>query len=63
MPLHNGLVEKDLEVSMKCPHCDRFMVYEKFFGPDEPFWAWRCIYCGEILDDIILENRGIFKRS
>jgi len=48
---------------MKCPHCDRFMVYEKFFGPDEPFWAWRCIYCGEILDDIILENRGIFKRS
>jgi hypothetical protein len=44
---------------MKCPHCSGSMIYEKFFGPDEYFWGWRCIFCGEIVDDIILENRTI----
>jgi transposase-like protein len=52
-----------LEVSMKCPRCSSSMVYEKFYGSQEHFWGWRCLYCGEIVDDIILENRGIFKRS
>jgi hypothetical protein len=44
---------------MRCPHCSNSMVYEKFFGPEEPFWGWRCIYCGEIVDDTILENRNV----
>lgn len=47
---------------MKCPHCDSTMVYEKFYGSQEHFWGWRCLFCGEIVDDIILENRGIFKK-
>jgi hypothetical protein len=34
------------------------MVYEKFYGPHEHFWGWRCIFCGEIIDPVILENRG-----
>jgi transposase-like protein len=50
----------DLEVNMKCPHCGSAMVYEKFFGHDEHFSGWRCIFCGEIIDTIILENRGSF---
>ncbi len=31
-----------------------------FNGPDggETFWGWRCIHCGEIIDQVILENRG-----
>jgi hypothetical protein len=33
------------------------MVYEQFFGDQERFWGWRCIFCGEIVDDVILENR------
>jgi hypothetical protein len=26
-------------------------------GPDEPFSGWRCLQCGEIIDQVILENR------
>jgi hypothetical protein len=33
------------------------MVYERFYGPDEHFFGWRCILCGEIIDQVILENR------
>jgi hypothetical protein len=33
------------------------MFYEKFYGPHEHFWGWRCIFCGEIFDQVILENR------
>jgi hypothetical protein len=33
------------------------MVYEQFFGDQERFWGWRCIFCGEIVDEVILENR------
>ena len=42
---------------MKCHRCDSVMVYEKFYGPDEHFLGWRCILCGEIVDQLILENR------
>jgi hypothetical protein len=34
------------------------MVYEKYYGFEEQFWGWRCIWCGNIVDQIILENRG-----
>jgi hypothetical protein len=37
------------------------MVYEKFYGDQESFWGWRCIFCGEIVDDVILENRRWLK--
>jgi hypothetical protein len=33
------------------------MVYERFYSLDEPFSGWRCILCGEIFDQVILENR------
>jgi hypothetical protein len=33
------------------------MVYERFYGPDEHFLGWRCILCGEIVDQLVLENR------
>jgi hypothetical protein len=33
------------------------MVYEKFYSPIEDFFGWRCISCGEIVDQVILENR------
>jgi hypothetical protein len=42
---------------MKCHHCQSEMVYEKFYGVHEYFWGWKCIYCGEVIDQVILENR------
>jgi len=33
------------------------MVYERFYGPDEHFSGWRCVLCGEIIDQVILEDR------
>ena len=46
---------------MKCDRCSSVMVYEQFFGDQEKFWGWRCIFCGEIVDDVILENRQWLK--
>jgi hypothetical protein len=28
-------------------------------GPDEPFSGWRCLLCGKIIDQVILENRQV----
>jgi hypothetical protein len=47
---------------MKCTRCYRNMVYGKFYGPQECFWGWRCIYWGEIIDNVILENRKLAKK-
>ena len=49
--------ERKQEDTMKCHRCRSEMVYQKFFGPHEHFWGWRCIFCGEIIDQVILENR------
>ncbi len=48
---------------MKCGRCGKTMAYEQFFGDQERFWGWRCISCGEIVDDVILENRQWIKRQ
>ncbi len=45
------------EAQMKCPRCQGVMAFEKFYGSHEYFFGWRCIYCGEIVDQVILENR------
>ena len=45
------------EDTMKCNRCGGFMVYENFYSPVEDFFGWRCISCGEIVDQVILENR------
>ena len=42
---------------MKCRRCNGIMASEKFYGPGEPFWGWRCVTCGEIFDLTILTNR------
>ena len=46
------------EVAMKCFRCGGLMSYEKFFANTDAFLGWRCISCGEIVDEVILENRG-----
>jgi len=32
------------------------MVYERFYGLGGSFLRWRCVSCGEIIDEVILEN-------
>lgn len=47
---------------MKCYHCGGNMVYQIFYGLYERFWGWRCIFCGEIVDQVIINNR-LLQRS
>jgi hypothetical protein len=42
---------------MRYHRCGRVMVYERFYGPDEPVAGWRCVLCGEITGQVIPENR------
>ena len=44
-------------ILMKCLRCGGIMVLEKFYGTSEVFLGWRCITCGDIVDQVILENR------
>ncbi len=44
---------------MKCNRCGGVMCYERFFSQTpENFSGWRCIACGEIVDEVILKNRN-----
>ena len=42
---------------MKCIRCQAEMSYERFYYHYDNFWGWRCIFCGEIIDEVIIENR------
>jgi hypothetical protein len=42
---------------MNCCRCGGVMTREQFYSSHDYFWGWRCIACGEILDEIILANR------
>jgi len=50
-------------IKMRCKRCGGMMVYEKFYDYDEGdcFWGWRCINCGEVIDEVIIENRSNMK--
>lgn len=48
---------------MRCHRCDGLMMVEQYGDPSEPggtarFEAFHCMLCGEILDAVILHNRG-----
>ena len=47
----------------KCNRCGGMMIYEKIYYETGHFWAWKCVYCGEYIDQIILENRQYQKFS
>ncbi len=53
----------DREAFTKCNRCGGIMVYEKIYFKTDHFWVWRCIYCGEHIDRVILENRQIQKST
>jgi len=35
----------------------------EFYGSREHFGGWRCIFCGEIVDGVIMENRQWLKKG
>ena len=47
----------------KCNRCGGMMVYEKIYCGTEHFWVWKCVYCGDYIDRVIMENRQIQKSS
>ena len=49
------------EMARKCHRCNGAMIEQKFYGPGEPFWGLKCLFCGEILDPLIRENRNLSK--
>lgn len=48
---------------MKCSRCKGMMVRQIFEDLAETgdffFYGWRCVNCGEIIDSVIVLNRGI----
>ena len=42
---------------MSCLRCGGKLTPEKFYVQEGVFDGWRCIMCGEIIDEQILENR------
>jgi len=42
---------------IECNRCGSIMFCEKIHYGGEYFWVWRCVYCGEYIDSVILENR------
>jgi len=47
----------------KCNRCGGMMIYEKIYYKTEHSWVWKCVYCGECIDRVILENRQIQKSN
>lgn len=45
----------------KCLRCGGAMIHNRFYGPYEQFWGWKCLICGEIVDPVILENRKMMR--
>jgi len=42
---------------MRCEKCGGLMAREKYYGQEDDFIGWRCISCGDIVDEVILKNR------
>lgn len=53
----------DAQETHKCPRCNAFLVHERFYGMCAHIWVWRCIKCGEIIDDVVLYNRRLLKKA
>jgi hypothetical protein len=52
-----GMITVLSGLNVKCDRCSGMMIHERFFGSSEPFFGWRCVICGEVVDQTIIENR------
>ena len=44
---------------LRCPRCDALMRREKIIFGGEICTSWICTSCGEVVDQVILENRTL----
>ena len=42
------------KVFTKCDRCGGIMIYEMIYYKTEHCWVWKCVYCGEYIDQVIL---------
>jgi len=49
-------------LNRRCPRCNSAMLYEKFFHETEYVWGWKCLFCGEYIDQVVSENRQYQKK-
>lgn len=42
---------------MKCGKCGGLMAHEKYYGREDHFFGWKCVWCGDVVDEVILKNR------
>ena len=42
---------------MNCPKCKGLMYVERMNDYFMTFYAWKCVNCGAIMDNTILQNR------
>ena len=59
-----GKAVKKIEAAsaLKCPRCNGVMVNERCQDMLTVFYAWRCLNCGEIVDDVVNQNRGVVEQ-
>lgn len=48
---------------MQCARCSGLMVFEQFISKTASnavygYEGWRCVVCGEVIDEIIIKNRN-----
>lgn len=48
---------------MECIRCQSKMYHERFLSRQGDFYGWKCLFCGDIVDEVILENRNPYKRN
>jgi hypothetical protein len=51
-----GQIDQE-KMKINCHRCNGRMAFEKFYGPENIFYGWHCVICGEILDPVILLHR------
>jgi uncharacterized Zn finger protein len=42
---------------MQCPRCKGRMYSQRYIHFVKSFDAWKCVNCGEVIDQVILTNR------
>ena len=43
--------------SVNCPKCRGYMYSERFADFALTFFAWKCINCGTVMDEDIIDNK------
>ena len=46
---------------MNCHRCADSMILKKLCDYGGYYWGWKCIRCGEIIDQMVLQNQPIEK--